>query len=90
MTDTTPNESQRLSHVERIVVQMEQKINQIYDAVVGNEDLGQEGIIKRLKRLEEEHEKNRALKNKLIGAFMVGGTFWTILWEIIRNSFLKH
>lgn len=86
----TPNETQRLSHVERIVVTMEQKINQIYDAVVGNEELGQEGIIKRLRRLETENEKNRALKNKLIGAFVAGGAFWTILWEIIRNSFMKH
>lgn len=87
--EVTPDENKRLSHVEKIMFEMEKKINMIYNAVVGNEEFGQEGIIARLKRLESENEKNKALKNKLVGAFIAGGAFWTIIWEVIRNSFLK-
>lgn len=89
MDTVTPDENKRLSHVEKTLGDMEKKINQIFDAVVGNDSLGQDGIIKRLKRLETDNEKNKALKNKLVGAFVVGGVVWTVIWEIIRDSFLK-
>ena len=65
---------------------MESKIEKIYDALVGNEKFDQLGLISRIKKLEEENEKYKALKNKLIGAFLVGGAAWTIIWEIIKKT----
>jgi hypothetical protein len=52
--------------------------------VVGNETFDQTGIISRIKKLEVENDKNQALKNKLIGAFIVGGASWTVIWELIK------
>lgn len=86
---TDNNWVQRLCDVEETLSKMETKIEKIYDVVVGNEMFDQQGIIGRLKKLEIENENNRAIKNKLIGAFVVGGMGWTILLEIIKNFLRK-
>jgi hypothetical protein len=83
----TPDKSflERLNDVENTLVKMESKIEKIYDALVGNEKIDQLGLISRIKKLEEENEKYTAIKNKLIGAFLVGGAVWTVAWEMIKK-----
>jgi hypothetical protein len=87
----TPDKSflERLNDVENTLVKMESKIEKIYDALCGNEKFDQLGLIARLKKLEEENEKFKALKNKLIGAFLVGGAAWTVIWEIIKKTIIN-
>jgi hypothetical protein len=83
----TPDKSflERLNDVENTLVKMESKIEKIYDALCGNEKFDQLGLISRIKKLEEENEKYTAVKNKLIGAFLVGGAVWTVAWEMIKK-----
>lgn len=81
--------SARVSHVEKIILKISPQIDEIYKVIVGNDAFQQEGLITRVKKLEQENEKSNALKNKLIGAFLVGGTLWTIIWEMIKNLILK-
>jgi hypothetical protein len=83
----TPDKSflERLNDVEKTLGKMEYKIEKIYDALVGNEKFDQLGLISRIKKLEEENEKYKAIKNKLIGAFLVGGAMWTVAWEMIKK-----
>jgi hypothetical protein len=75
----------RLEHLENIVIKMNNKLEKIFDVVVGNETFDQVGLINRLKNLEKESEKLKALKNKLVGAFIVGGAAWTIIWELFKK-----
>jgi len=79
----------RVNHVEKIIIKISPQIDEIYKVIVGNEAFQQEGLITRVKKLEEQNEKNNALRNKLMGAFVVGGAIWTVIWEVIKNSFLK-
>ena len=91
-TVLTPSEKDlmsRLDHVESIVVKMSSKMEKIYDVVVGNETFDQEGLIARIKKLENESKKLNALKNKLAGAFIAGGAIWTILWEMFKHLISK-
>jgi hypothetical protein len=83
----TPDKSflERLNNVESTLGKMELKIEKIYDALCGNEKFDQLGLISRIKKLEEENEKYKAIKNKLIGAFLVGGAMWTVAWEMIKK-----
>lgn len=75
----------RLEHLENIVTKMNNKMDKIFDVVVGNETFDQVGLINRLKHLEKESDKLKALKNKLVGAFIVGGASWTIIWELFKK-----
>lgn len=88
--------SERLNDVEEIIAEMQptmtkinNRVEKIYDVIVGNETFDQEGIITRLKKLEKENDINKALKNKLVGAFIVGGALWTVILEAIKNM-IKH
>ena len=79
----------RVTHMEKVVLKISPQIDEIYKVIVGNDAFQQEGLITRVKKLEDQNEKNNALKNKLMGAFLVGGAVWTIIWEVIKESFLK-
>jgi hypothetical protein len=78
----------RVNHIEKAVLKISPQIDEIYKVIVGNEAFQQEGLITRVKRLEDQNEKNNALKNKFIGAFLVGGAAWTIVWEILKKAFV--
>jgi hypothetical protein len=89
-TNTNPNDLRnRVNHIEKTMLKISPQIDEIYKVIVGNEAFQQEGLISRVKKLEDANEKSNALKNKLMGAFLVGGAVWTIIWEVIKNSFLK-
>jgi hypothetical protein len=75
----------RMNDVENTLVGLGVKIEKIYDVVVGNETFDQVGVIGRLKKLEQEMEKLTAIKNKVLGAFLVGGAVWAVVWELIRK-----
>jgi hypothetical protein len=90
-TKTSSNENDlrnRVNHIEKAVLKISPQIDEIYKVIVGNEAFQQEGLISRVKRLEDQNEKNNALKNKFIGAFLVGGAAWTIVWEILKKAFV--
>lgn len=88
-TSSSENLTIRVNHIEKTIMKISPQIDEIYKVIVGNEAFQQEGLISRVKKLEEQNEKSNALRNKLMGAFVVGGAVWTILWEVIKNSFLK-
>jgi hypothetical protein len=79
----------RVNHIEKTIMKISPQIDEIYKVIVGNEAFQQEGLISRVKKLEDQNKKTNAFRNKLMGAFFVGGAVWTILWEVIKNNFLK-
>jgi len=87
--DTNSDLRNRVTHMEKIVLKISPQIDEIYKVIVGNDAFQQEGLISRVKKLEDSNEKTNALKNKLIGAFIVGGAAWTIIWEFIKKLIVK-
>jgi hypothetical protein len=86
--NSNPNDLRnRVTHIEKAMLKISPQIDEIYKVIVGNDAFQQEGLITRVKKLEDQNEKNNALKNKLMGAFLVGGAGWTIIWEILKKAF---
>lgn len=81
--------AERLDRVEKALGSMVSKLNKLYYAVVGDEEMDQEGYLHRLKRAETEIEKLQVLRYKLIGAFIGGGAIWAITWELIKKIIFK-
>jgi len=49
----------------------DEKIDKIYDTLIGNEALRQKGLIQRVEELELKAEADRQLRNKLSGGVIV-------------------
>lgn len=79
----------RLKDVEDTLKHVDAKLAKIFVAVIGDEKFDQKGIIDRLKAAESKIIELTALKNKLIGAFLVGGVVWTAIWEAFKAVISK-
>lgn len=62
------------------------KLDEVHAAIVGNEKLGQEGIIPRLNKLEEYQRNDKIYKAKVAGGLAVGTPIFVAFW----NWILKH
>ena len=56
----------RLTEVENTLKEMQSMLHKLYHAVVGSDEFDQDGLIKRIKKLEQESENTKSFKNKLI------------------------
>jgi hypothetical protein len=66
------------------------KVDKIYDAVVGNEEFDIKGIIHRVKILETESEKTKIFKQRLLGAAAFGGSMAAGIIELLKYIFTKN
>lgn len=80
---------ERLDAMEKTLEKMVSKLNKLYYAVIGDEEMDQEGYLHRLKRAETEIKKLQVIKYKLVGAFIGGGVIWAITWELIKKMIFK-
>ncbi len=78
----TPEQEKKLNHVS-------DRVDQLYAAFVGNETMGQKGIIKRLSQLEREQEKYKTQRNRIIGGVAVGTPILVIIWHWIEQKYLR-
>jgi hypothetical protein len=74
----------RLNEVENSLVDIKTKLEKIFNAVVGNSELDQLGLIGRIKKLEEDALDYKAFKNKLIGMAALGGGVTALIMQLIK------
>ncbi len=63
-----------------------EKMDRLSKAIVGDEEFGQEGLVKLVKKHERYIEKQKFLYAKIYGAIAVGGIAWTLVlkfWDKI-------
>jgi hypothetical protein len=64
----------------------ENKLNELHAAIVGNEALGNKGVIKRLEDLEVYKEKDQKFKHKAAGGLAILTPIFAGLWSWL----IKH
>jgi len=69
--------------------EQEQKLDQIFVAIVGHQPTGVRGIADRVKSLEEYKAKDKALKNKVIGGLSLGTPIFVVAWHWFLDNVLK-
>jgi len=79
--------SDRLGVLEQTVSKMDGRLEKILSAVVGDPEMGQEGLVARVIKLEDRDKKYEAVKNKFIGASIVGGAIWAIVAKALEHFF---
>ncbi len=76
-----------INGVSASVKQMETQMNKIYTALVGNKELGQQGIVTRLEALESVKEKWTNKINWMYGYMFGIGTLATLFVEYLKQKF---
>ena len=76
----TPQEEKRFEAVEK-------KLAAIYNAIVGDPKLGQEGLVPRIVILENHKRDNIRFKNRLVGGTVVLTVALKAIWEGIQHLF---
>ena len=74
----------RLTEVEITLKEVQNTLHKLYNAVVGSDEFDQDGLIKRIKRLERDNENTKAFKYKLMGVSALSGTILAIIFEGIK------
>ena len=69
--------------------EQEQKLDQIYTAIVGHKDTGVRGLADRVKSLEEYKTKDKALKNKVAGGISIGTPLFVVAWHWFYDTIIK-
>jgi len=77
----------RLNEIEKTLVEMRNDIRNIYNAVIGNQELDQLGLIGRIKKLEETNESTQKFKNRVLGFAGGAGVLSAILFELVKKLF---
>ena len=76
------------------------KVSKLHEVVIGDKEFGTEGIIQKLKNIEDDVERRlknieqdidtlKGYKNKLVGISIATGVFLGFIFEIIKTVFQK-
>ena len=61
-------------------------LSQLNQTVVGNPTYGQKGLITEINEIKEYVDKDKMIKNKILGGLAVIGVFWTMLFQLFIKS----
>ena len=90
MSENTNNTTDsRLNEIEKTLIEMRADIAKIYNAVTGNQELDQMGLIGRIKKLEETNESTQKFKYKMYGFASGVGVLSAIVFELVKGMFIK-
>jgi hypothetical protein len=69
--------------------EMDKTLTQLNQTVVGNPVYGQKGLVAELGEIKDYVEKDKMIKNKIIGGLVIIGIVWTAAIEYFINLFKK-
>lgn len=79
----------KMESVDNRLSKIEDTLNKLYMHIVGDQEFGHQGLIKRVESLEKDNQKLMEYKNKLIGGSMVAGGLFTVIFELLKTYVLK-
>ena len=74
------------------LMEMKGQVEEIYTAMVGNEGMGQKGLIQRIQKMEDDISSMKVLRDRIIiGGGVVAGVLWFLgqVGEKIFDAFIK-
>lgn len=78
---------QEIKSLQDNMMSVMEKMDRLSKAIVGDEEFGQEGLVKLVKKHERYIEKQKFLYAKIYGAIAVGGIAWTLILKFWDKLF---
>jgi aminopeptidase-like protein len=73
------------SDMEYMLREMEKTLTQLNQTVVGNPTYGHKGLVNEINDIKQYVDKDKMLKNKLLGGLTVIGIIWSLIYSYITN-----
>lgn len=86
------NEANYLNSLSDLIITMNKidgKVSKLFEAITGDKDLGTDGLITKLHKVEHRVNELEKYRSKLLGIFIAAGVSFSIIWELIRTLFHK-
>jgi hypothetical protein len=83
---TMPIEKSDIEWIKQELLRQGSAIRKLNDAIVGDAEFGQKGIVEKLSEHSKYIEKDKQIKQKVIGGIAVVGAIWTLFlkfWDKI-------
>ena len=77
------------SDMEYMLREMEKTLTQLNQTVVGNAIYGQKGLVAELDEIKSYVEKDKMIKNKILGGLTIIGVIWTLIYNYILQVLKK-
>lgn len=74
----------RLNHLETTLTDIQTMIKKLYGAVAGDDEFDQQGLIARIKKLENDSQELKNFKAKMLGLAAGVGAVSAVLFEVIK------
>lgn len=79
----------KMDSVDSRLSKIEDTLNKLYTHIVGDQEFGHKGLIKRVEVLEKSNQQLMEYKNKIIGGSVVAGTLFTVIFELLKTYVIK-
>lgn len=86
------NEANYLNSLSDLIIavnKMDGKVSKLFEVITGDKELNTDGLIIKIHKLEDKVKDLELSRSKLIGFFVAGGVFFSIIWELIKQVFHK-
>lgn len=76
--------------MEYMLREMEKTLTQLNQTVVGNPTYGQKGLVSEIEDIKSYVEKDKMIKNKILGGLAIIGIGWTFILQYVMSLFNKR
>lgn len=76
--------------MEYMLREMEKTLTQLNQTVVGNPTYGQKGLVSEIEEIKSYVEKDKMIKNKILGGLAIIGIGWTFILQYVMSLFTKR
>ena len=86
------NEANYLNSLSDLIITMNKidgKVSKLFEVITGDKDLGTDGLIIKLHKVESRVNELEKYRSKLIGIFIAAGVSFSIIWELAKALFHK-
>jgi hypothetical protein len=77
------------SDMEYMLRDMERTLTQLNQTVVGNPTYGQKGLVSEISDIKTYVDKDKMIKNKIIGGLAVVGVVWSVIYHYVVSIFKR-
>lgn len=81
--------NERQAEMESTLLEIGTSLNKLHTRMLGDQEYGHKGLVEEVNEIKKYISQDKSVKQKLYGGLSVVVLLWTLIWELIKNKFIK-